>query len=121
MHILLWEWDFDVVLVQGVVDSSEHLAGDNASHQGFRPDVELEVNAAVAQLRDACKDVFRWVCAIQVQVVDGVFYQSLHLCNIRAVGHAEGDNLQYVAVVARQVLIVLREQLCILESDYLTC
>ena len=107
MHILLWEWDFNTVLVQGVVDGGKHLTGDDTTHQSLRPDIELEVDTAVAQLRDACKDVFRWVCAIQMQVVDGVFYQSLHLCYIRAVGHAEGDNLQYVFVVARQVLLVL--------------
>ena len=48
MHILLWEWDFDVVLVQGVVDGGEHLAGDNATHQRLCPDEDFKVDAAVA-------------------------------------------------------------------------
>ena len=36
MHILLWERNLNVVLVQGVVDGFEYLTGNNATHQGFR-------------------------------------------------------------------------------------
>ena len=36
MHILLWERNLNVVLVQGVVDGCEYLTGNNATHQGFR-------------------------------------------------------------------------------------
>ena len=82
MHILLWEWDFNVVLVQGVVDGGERLGSDGATHQRLCPNEEFEVDATVAQLRDTGKDVFRGVCTIHVKVVDGILYQSLHLCNI---------------------------------------
>ena len=121
MHILLRERNLDVVLVQGVVDGSKYLTVNRVTHQRLCPYIQFEVDTAVAQLRDTGKDVFRGVGAVQMEIVDGIFNQSLDLCNVGTIGHTEWNDLQYIAVVACQVLIVLREQLCILESDYLTC
>ena len=54
-----------------------------------------------------------------VQRVDGVLHHLAHLLEVRPVGHAELHHGQHVAVVLRQVLIVLAEQLAVLKRDHL--
>lgn len=50
MHIALREWDFDVVLVEDVVDGGGEFADDVDLAHGIAPAQQLEIDAAVAEV-----------------------------------------------------------------------
>ena len=52
-----------------------------------------------------------------MQVVDSFFNKRCNLLEVRTIGHAKRDNRQHIAVITRQVFVILRKQLCVLEGD----
>ena len=65
MHIPLWEWNLDVVLVEGVVDALENLAIITIACVNAYPDDNLEDEGRVAQFLEDDADTSLLVDAVE--------------------------------------------------------
>ena len=108
-----------MVLVQCVIHTFQHIAHHIRLLRRVSPYEQVEVHARVAHLRNHALHLLALVHPLVMQVVQGILHHCGHLLQVRAVGYTKGHDCQHVAMVTRQVLIVLGKQLCVLESDHL--
>ena len=105
------------MVVEGVVDTFQHVADHIRLLRCVSPDKQLEVDAGIAHLGDDTLHRLLGVYPLVMQVVDGRLYKHGYLLEVRAISHTKGNDGQDIAVIASEVLIVLRKQLGILAGD----
>ena len=112
MYIALWEWDFDVVVLEGLEDGFHDVADYVYLFDGIDPADDLEVDAAVAKL---CEDYLGGLFLVDILVAQFLVYGFLDeaddLTHVGAIGYTEWYHGEYVAMVLREVLVVLGEEL----------
>ena len=119
MDISLWEWDADVVLIQGVVYQLQHIAYHYRALRCLGPYHKLHVHARISHLCNHNLCAFLWVDGLMALVVHGFFYHADNLFEVRSVCHTKWYSSQHVAVIPCKVLVVLSKQLCVLECNHL--
>lgn len=120
MNIALWEWNFDVVLVQRVVDALHDVADGIDLPDGVYPTKQVEVDAIVAKLRE---DHLYSLQGIQVAMMHfhyGILDELGDVLHIGSIGHTEGNQREHVAVILGEVLVVLGEELGVGEGNHRT-
>ena len=65
MHIPLWEWDLDIILVESIVDALENLAVITIACVNAYPDDNLEDEGRVAQFLEDDADTSLLVDAVE--------------------------------------------------------
>ena len=111
MDVLLWERNLDAVGVKGFVDGVQHVADDIRLLDSIGPYEHFEIDAGVAQLANNGLGLFGGVHPLVFHVVDGCIDKGHGLLQVGTVGHAVWYDLQHIAMIACQVLIVFGEQL----------
>ena len=124
VDVALREGDFDVVVVEGVVDGFHAEAGEADLLFDEHPDAYFQVDAALAKTGEGDAD---GLLGVDEQLSGGVLTltgfvevgddELPHLFYIGAVGHADGNLDELVVVVAREVLEVLAEEGAVEERD----
>ena len=109
MNVALWERYFYVVLVQRLINAGHDVAHGIRFLDGINPYYELHVDAAVTKLREYHFYGFSPVRPFVAKLGDGILYELGSLLQVGTIGHTERYCCQYVAVIARQVLVVLAE------------
>ena len=92
MHVSLRERYIDAVLVKGIIDTFQRVANDIRPSWRLGPNEELEVDAGVGHLCSYALHGFRTVRSLDAQSVDSILNERYYLFQVRAVGHAEGDD-----------------------------
>ena len=117
MYVSLWERNLYTILIKRVVDALQYIADDIRFLGCFSPDEQFEVDTRIAHFGDDALDRLLRIYPFVIQVVDGRLYKRGYLFEIRTIGHTEGNNGQYIAVVTCEILVVIFKQLRVLEGD----
>ena len=127
MKVGLREWDFDVVVVEGVVDSFVGFADESHFFLYEHPHHHHEVDARVAKSREshAHRSAFFHQVGLLFasgvdDLVDAVDEQFAHLLHVGAISHADRYLHHFVFVVTGEVLEVFAEQLRVEEGNHAT-
>ena len=111
MDILLWEWNFDAVLVQCVVNGTQYITDDICLLSSVCPYEHLEIDAGITQLANYGTNLLGTVYPLVIQFVNSIINQRYYLLQITAISYTVRNNLQNISMIACQVLVVLGEQL----------
>ena len=115
MYIALRERNFYVVVVQCIVHGFHDIALGKNLFSGVDPCQNLEVDAVVAE---ACKyNLYELDVVMALDCLHGVAYNLAGKGRVGAVSYTNGYNSELVSMIAREVLIVLGEELCVLKGD----
>ena len=118
MYIALWEWDVDVVVLEGLEDGFHDVADYVYLFDGIDPADDLEVDAVVAKLgEDYLGGLFLVDILVAQFLVYGFLDEADDLAHVGAIGYAEWYHGEYVAMVLREVLVVLGEELGVGEGN----
>lgn len=111
----LREWNLDAVSVQGIIDTfhDDTVGGSLCKH--IHPYKNLQRDTAVVEALEQYID--RLLLVSDSQSRNGIDEQGFYFLDVAAVCHAHFQNVQFVAMVLRHVLVVLGEELGVLEGD----
>ena len=123
MEVSLWEWNLNVVFVQNIVDDFPCLCQPTELLVNEQPTDDEEVNTAVAEIGEhdgqgMCRaDNVASVRRLGADRLQGIKQQFPHFCDIRSIGYTHGNLVQFVLMIACQVLEILAEQSRVQEGD----
>ena len=93
MYILLREWNFNAILVQGIVNGAQYIADNICFLCCICPHEHLEIDAGITQFTNYRPDLFRTVNPLVIQIVDRIVDKRNHLLQIAAISYAIRNNL----------------------------
>ena len=109
MQVSLRERYLDVVLVQRIIDTLHDLALCRVAVQDVDPEEHLQRHATIVETLQANGHGTVVIDAFELRHRLG--QQAATLLDIGAIGHADLQRIELVAMVFRKILIVLGEEL----------
>ena len=118
MNVNLWEWYFDAIVVEGIINSLEYFAVIQILRKYIHPHDDFQYEGRISEFLQYHLRLLRRVETIEA--ADGRKDDTLCLLDVCAIRHTDIKNVTLITMIACHILIVLGDELRVLECYHRT-